>query len=90
MIEGACQWYWTKISEIHTWQDFRNNFKKTFFKEKNMNWTKISEIHTWQDFRNNFKKTFFKEKNMTSKWKKMTERTERNMEKGWNCITMKK
>ncbi|KAK9675226.1 hypothetical protein QE152_g40517 [Popillia japonica] len=52
MIEGAYQWYWTKTSEIHTWQDFRDNLKKTFIKEESM----------------------------TSRWKKMTERTQKNGE----------
>ncbi|KAK9721408.1 Reverse transcriptase (RNA-dependent DNA polymerase) [Popillia japonica] len=52
MIEGAYQWYWTKTSEIHTWQDFRDNFKKTFIKEESK----------------------------TSRWKKMTERTQKNGE----------
>ncbi|KAK9730643.1 hypothetical protein QE152_g14377 [Popillia japonica] len=42
MIEAAYQWYWTKTREIHTWQDFRDNFKKTFIKEESMT-SKVEE-----------------------------------------------
>ncbi|KAK9730844.1 hypothetical protein QE152_g14144 [Popillia japonica] len=45
MIEGAYPWYWTKTSEIHTWQDFRDHFKKSFIKEESMTsrWKKMTE-----------------------------------------------
>ncbi|KAG5884908.1 hypothetical protein JTB14_013413 [Gonioctena quinquepunctata] len=46
MIDGAKFWYQTKSKEISTWQDFVQQFKKTFLNKESstVKWKKMMEI----------------------------------------------